>query len=209
MAYGAAGGLTMAALLSRSLPETAAADPLLPLIVKARSGDAEAFEGLMVATEEQVLRLAGRLLGDRELARDAAQEVFLRVFKYLRGFREHEDFRAWLYRITVNVCRDAGRRASRPGSRVSFEGRELEDGGALSEASLLSRERVDAVRSALEMLSPRERAAIVLRDLEELTSEEVADILGSRPGTVRAQIASARTKLRERLAPFFERGVRS
>jgi RNA polymerase sigma-70 factor (ECF subfamily) len=209
MAYGAAGGLTMAALLSRSLPETAAADPLLPLIVKARSGDAEAFEGLMVATEEQVLRLAGRLLGDRELARDAAQEVFLRVFKYLRGFREHEDFRAWLYRITVNVCRDAGRRASRPGPRVSFEGRELEDGGALSEASLLSRERVDAVRSALEMLSPRERAAIVLRDLEELTSEEVADILGSRPGTVRAQIASARTKLRERLAPFFERGVRS
>src|ERR1019366_3976389 len=108
MAYGAAGGLTMAALLSRSLPETAAADPLLPLIVKARSGDAEAFEGLMVATEEQVLRLAGRLLGDRELARDAAQEGFLRVFKYLRGFREHEDFRAWLYRITVNVCRDAG-----------------------------------------------------------------------------------------------------
>jgi RNA polymerase sigma-70 factor, ECF subfamily len=209
MAHGVAGGLTMAAFLYRPLPGAAAADPLLPLIVKARSGDAEAFEGLMVATEEQVLRLAGRLLGDRELARDAAQEVFLRVFKYLRGFRDHEDFRGWLYRITVNVCRDAGRRAGRPGSRVSLEGRELEDGGTLGEASLLSRERVDAVRSALGALSPRERAAVVLRDLEGLTSTEVSKVLGSRPGTVRAQIASARTKLRERLAPFFERGVRT
>jgi RNA polymerase sigma-70 factor (ECF subfamily) len=209
MAYGVADGMTVAAFLTQPVPETAAADPLLPLIVKARSGDGEAFEGLMVATEEQVLRLAGRLLGDRELARDAAQEVFLRVFKYLRGFRDREDFRAWLYRITVNVCRDAGRLSSRPGPRVSLEGREPEDGGTGSEASLLSRERVDAVRSALEALSPRERAAIVLRDLEELTSEQVADILGSRPGTVRAQIASARTKLRERLAPFFGRGVRS
>ena len=209
MAHGAAVGLTMAALLYRPLPEAAAADPLLPLIAKARSGDAVAFEGLMVATEEQVLRLAGRLLGDRELARDAAQEVFLRVFKYLRGFRPHEDFRAWLYRITVNVCRDAGRRVSRPGPRVSLEGREPVDGGPLGEASLLSRERVDAVRSALGALSPRERAAVVLRDLEGLTSTEVSAILGSRPGTVRAQVASARTKLRERLAPFFERGVRT
>ena len=209
MAHGAAGGLTMAAFLYRPLPGTAAADSLLPLIAKARSGDAEAFDGLMIATEEQVLRLAGRLLGDRELARDAAQEVFLRVFKYLRGFRDREDFRAWLYRITVNVCRDAGRRASRPGLRVSFEGREPEDGVPLGEASLLTRERVDAVRRALGALPPRERAAIVLRDLEGLTSEEASNILGSRPGTVRAQVASARAKLRERLAPFFERGVRT
>ena len=88
MAHGMAGGLTMAALLYPPLPEAAAPDALLPLIVKARSGDAEAFEGLMVATENQVLRLAGRLLGNRELARDAAQEVFLRVFKYLRSFRD-------------------------------------------------------------------------------------------------------------------------
>jgi RNA polymerase sigma-70 factor (ECF subfamily) len=209
MAHGAVGRLRMAALLSGPLPEAAAADSLQPLIVRARAGDAEAFEGLMVATEGQVLRLAGRLLGDREQARDAAQEVFLRVFKSLRGFREREDFRAWLYRITVNVCRDAGRRTSRPGPRVSLEGHEPEDGGAGTEASLLSRECVEAVRSALGLLSPRERVAIVLRDLEGLTSEEVSEILGSRPGTVRAQVASARTKLRNRLAPFFERGVRS
>ncbi|HSB64024.1 MAG TPA: sigma-70 family RNA polymerase sigma factor [Thermoanaerobaculia bacterium] len=209
MAYGTAGGLTMAALLCGPLPGTGDANSLLPLIVKARKGDAEAFEGLMVATEGQVLKLAGRLLGDRELARDAAQEVFLRVFKSLRGFREHEDFRAWLYRITVNVCRDAGRRSSRPGPRVSLDGREPEDRGTPGDASLLSRECVEAVRSALAALSPRERAAIVLRDLEELTSQEVSEILGSRPGTVRAQVASARVKLRERLAPFFERGVRT
>jgi RNA polymerase sigma-70 factor, ECF subfamily len=209
MVHGTAGGLTMAALLYGPLPEATDADSLLPLIVKARSGDAEAFESLMVATEGRVLRLAGRILGDRDLARDAAQEVFLRVFKYLRGFRDQEDFRAWLYRITVNVCRDAGRRTSRPGPRVSLEGHELEDGGTGTEASLLSRERVDAVRSALATLSPRERAALVLRDLEGLTSEEVSKVLGSRPGTVRAQVASARTKLRERLAPFFERGVRT
>jgi RNA polymerase sigma-70 factor (ECF subfamily) len=207
MAGNEAGTLTMAGPMSRPASAAPDTDPLLPLIAKARAGDADAFEGLMTATEERVLRLAGRLLGDRELARDAAQEVFLRVFRFLRGFRDHEDFRAWLYRITVNVCRDAGRRRSRHGPRVSLEGRDPADDGPGGEASLLSRERIDAVRSALEALSPDERAAVVLRDLEGLTSEETANILGSRPGTVRARIASARTKLRERLAAFSGPGV--
>jgi RNA polymerase sigma-70 factor (ECF subfamily) len=186
-----------------------AADPLLPLIVRARRGDAESFEGLMAETEDRVLRLAGRLLGDRESARDAAQEVFLRVFRYLGGFRDQEDFRAWLYRITVNVCRDAGRREGRRGFRVSLDDREVEDPGGDGEDSLLARERVAAVRRALGALTPDERAAVVLRDLEGLTSEETARVLGSRPGTVRARISSGRAKLRTRLAPFFERGVRT
>jgi RNA polymerase sigma-70 factor (ECF subfamily) len=209
MAWEAADELMMAGLMSSLDTRPAAADPLLPLVARARAGDADAFEALMAATEERVLRLAGRLLGDRELARDAAQEVFLRVYRFLGGFRDREDFRAWLYRITVNVCRDAGRRTGRPGPRVPLEGREPADDGPGSEEALLSRERIVAVRAALETLSADERAAIVLRDLEGLTSEEAAAVLGSRPGTVRARIASARTKLRQRLSSFAAPGARS
>jgi RNA polymerase sigma-70 factor (ECF subfamily) len=209
MDWDAAEGLRMVGPMSRLVPGPEASDPLLPLVVRARAGDADAFEALMCANEERVLRLAGRLLGDRELARDAAQEVFLRVYRFLGGFREHEDFRAWLYRITVNVCRDAGRRTSRPGPRVPLEGREPADDRPGGEAALLSRERIAAVRAALDTLSVDERAAIVLRDLEGLTSEEAAAVLGSRPGTVRSRIASARTKFRERLSAFSGPGVRS
>src|SRR6266850_1953598 len=76
------------------------------LVTRARAGDALAFERIMQATEQRVVSIAWRMLGNRDDARDATQEVYLRVFKYLRRFRAGEDFRGWLYRITINVCHD-------------------------------------------------------------------------------------------------------
>lgn len=176
-----------------------APDHLGSLVERARDGDLEAFESLLSATERRVLSLAYRLLGSRDQARDAAQEVYLRVYRSLKGFRRGEDFNGWLYRITVNVCRDLW---SRPGRAASLEAET--EAGRLAEPSqpsrtedeLLRAERWRLVRRALETLPSSERAALVLRDIEGLTSDEVARHLGNRPGTVRAQVASARQKVR-------------
>ena len=86
---------------------------LAALVERAREGDGRAFDRLMLETQERVMGLAWRLLGGREDARDAAQEVYLRVFRHLGRFRAGHDFHGWLYRITVNVCRDAARRRRR------------------------------------------------------------------------------------------------
>lgn len=171
-----------------------AAGALAALVERARLGDAHAFDRLMLETQEKVLSVAWRMLGSREDARDAAQEVYVRVYRHLSRFRAGEDFHGWLYRITVNVCRDASRRRR----RSPIEAAEAPEPSvrAMAEETLLLAERRSSVLEALDQLPVRERAALVLRDLEGLTSEEVARILGSRPGTVRAQIASAREKIR-------------
>jgi RNA polymerase sigma-70 factor, ECF subfamily len=168
--------------------------PLAALVERAREGDARAFDRLMVETQPRVMGVAWRLLGSREDARDASQEVYLRVFRHLGRFRPGHDFHAWLYRITVNVCRDAARRRS----RAPRAGVEVVDPGRPAEAEedLLGAERWNRLLLALASLPPRERAALVLRDLEGLTSEQVARLLGTRAATVRGRIASARMKIR-------------
>ncbi|HJW14738.1 MAG TPA: sigma-70 family RNA polymerase sigma factor [Thermoanaerobaculia bacterium] len=168
--------------------------PLAALVERAREGDGRAFDRLMLETQERVVGTAWRLLGSREDARDAAQEVYLRVFRHLGRFRPGHDFRAWLYRITVNVCRDAARRRRREPVAAAAA---REPGSAPeAEQDLLGAERWSRLLGALAALPPKERAALVLRDLEGLTSEQVARVLGSRPGTVRSQIASARMRIR-------------
>jgi RNA polymerase sigma-70 factor (ECF subfamily) len=168
--------------------------PLAALVERAREGDGRAFDRLMLETQERVLGVAWRLLGSREDARDAAQEVYLRVFRHLDRFRAEHDFRGWLYRITVNVCRDAARRRRRA---PVANGTDVDPGQpAAAEEELLGAERWHRLLEALASLSAKERAALVLRDLEGMTSEQVARALGSRPATVRGQIASARVKIR-------------
>src|SRR3977135_3140456 len=89
------------------------ADYLASLVARARTGDELAFERIMIATEQRVVSIAWRMLGNSDDARDATQEVYLRVFKYLGRFRVDEDFRAWLYRITINVCNDFARKKNK------------------------------------------------------------------------------------------------
>jgi RNA polymerase sigma-70 factor (ECF subfamily) len=177
------------------------------LVARARSGDAAAFERIMLETERKVVGVAWRMLGDREDARDAAQEVFLRVYKYLDRYDPGQDFHGWLYRITINVCRDAARkRGSRPGGAQfspHHDGAderppapEAASGEANAEENAIRAQQRALLLSALRTLPEKERAALVLRDLEGLTTEEVARVLRSRPVTVRSQISSARAKLK-------------
>ena len=197
--------LTSAEEHARTQRAGEAADPLAPLVARTRAGDAAAFDELMRATERKVVATAWRMLGDREDARDAAQEVYLRAFKYLARFREGEDFQAWLYRITVNVCRDAAARRRRGAGGREASGKEIERaaaelenlaGGPDAERDALRAQQRELLRRAIDALPERERAALVLRDLEGLSTEEVARILNTRPVTVRSQVSSARAKLK-------------
>jgi len=173
------------------------------VIELAKAGDSYAFEQLITSYQHRVVATAWRMLGNQEDARDAAQEVFLRVYRYLERFRSGEDFSAWLYRITINVCRDAHRRRGPQDRFASFETERelgnLPEGASADDveaAAILSQEQA-IIASALDTLSPKEREAIVLRDLEGLSTEEVARILGSSATTVRSQICSGRTKIKQ------------
>ncbi len=183
-----------------NLSAAAAADPHVRLIARARAGDRAAFDQLMIQHERRVVALAWRLLGSPEDARDAAQEAFLRVYKHLHHYDPAQDFNGWLYRIVVNVCRDLQRKRARHG--LSFEAelaagkvREPVSCDDAEAAALLMQERA-LIQRALACLSEQERRALVLRDLEELPTAEVARILGSSPTTVRSQISMARGKIR-------------
>ena len=173
------------------------------VIEQAKEGDSFAFEQLITSYQHRVVATAWRILGNQEDARDAAQEVFLRVYRHLKKFRSGEDFSAWLYRITINVCRDAHRRRGPQDRFASLESERelgnLPDAASADDveaAAILSQEQA-IIASALDTLSPKEREAIVLRDLEGLSTEEVARILGSSATTVRSQISSARSKIKQ------------
>jgi RNA polymerase sigma-70 factor (ECF subfamily) len=189
------------------------------LVARARAGDATAFERIMLDTERKVVATAWRMLGNREDARDAAQEVYLRVYKYLDRFKPEQDFNGWLYRITINVCRDAARkrRGATSGGEF-FTARTNEPERALPESvspdanaeeNAIRAQQRSMLMSALDTLPEKERAALVLRDLEGLTTEEVARVLRSRPVTVRSQISSARTKLKIHCARLLNKGGRT
>jgi RNA polymerase sigma-70 factor (ECF subfamily) len=169
----------------------------------ARTGDLAAFESLMRQHERLVLVTALRLLGALEDAQDASQEVFLKLYRNLDRVGASGNLAGWLYRVTVNVCHDAQRkrRASAP----------VEDAAGLAaltadpQRAAVETERRRALEMSLRMLSEKERTVVVLRDLEGLTTQEVARVLGTTEATVRSQISKARVKARDFLERYFRR----
>lgn len=175
--------------------------PLDLWISRALKGDLAAFDQIMIAHQQRVIGVAWRILGNAEDAHDAAQETFLRVYKYLHKFDPAQDFAGWIYRIVVNVCHDLARKRGR-GNPVSLDaeieaGRFAEPSPHNTERSAMHAQEGRIIARALASLPEKERAAIVLRDLEGLPTEEVARILGSTPTTVRSQISMARTKIKQ------------
>jgi RNA polymerase sigma-70 factor (ECF subfamily) len=166
----------------------------LTVFERALAGDLDAFEMLMRSHERQVLGTALRLLGRLEDAQDAAQEVFIRLFRHLKKLRSAEAVGPWLYRVTVNVCNDASQKR-RPASDVT----ELDLASTAPDPETLAgqAQRQRVVARGLQTLAQKERAALVLREVEGLSTREVAEVLGSSEVTVRTQICTARMKLRK------------
>lgn len=177
-------------------------------IAKAKAGDPGAFEDLIRRHERLVLMTALRLTNNREDAQDAAQQVFLRLYRFLGQFRGEGEFAPWLYRMTVNVCRDVNRR-KRPTVRLeaALEG-ELRSLDPLADDALRLKEHLTEQRrimaEGLKTLPEKQRAALVLRDIEGLSAREASAIMGCTEATVRSQASTARGKMKK----FAERYLR-
>ena len=166
------------------------------LVDAARTGDVAAFGHFVEFYERRVLRTALAILGNDADAQDAAQDVFLRVYRRASWLDPNRDPSPWLYKITVNVCRDIIRVRQRHASRsLPSAGMRSDLPGPFERLERL--ERLALIRRGLARLPYKERAAIVLRDMEGLTTRETAKALGTTAATVRSQISSGRSKLRK------------
>ena len=163
------------------------------LLRQAKSGDVAAFEALLRIFEVRVAQTALRLLGNRQDAQDAAQEVFLRLHRRIRQIDGAGNLSGWLYRVTVNASYDILRKRK---SSVPIDEARHATATPTYDESDRERQR-QLVAEAMLALPEKERAAVTLRDIEGLSTREVAGILGSSEATVRSQISSARLKIRK------------
>jgi len=199
------------------MPEPLRPDVDALLVQRVKQGDVRAFEMLVVKYQRRIERLIGRMVRDVDLVQDIAQETFIRAYRALPQFRGESAFYTWLYRIAVNTAKkqlvDLKRdllvtesaRAGRDedGDETSRVENELTD-GETPESLFASRQIAGAVNSAIEDLSEDLRQAIVLREIEGLSYEEIAEAMACPIGTVRSRIFRAREAIAERLRPMLE-----
>jgi RNA polymerase sigma-70 factor, ECF subfamily len=192
---------------------TADADDLL--VDRAKHGDQRAFEMLVVKYQRRIERLVSRMVRDDALVQDIAQETFIRAYRALPQFRGESAFYTWLYRIAVNTAKKALvdlRRdplvlestlagAGDDGEEPSRVEQTLSD-AETPDAVLASKEVAAAVNAAIDALSEDLRQAIVLREIEGLSYEEIADVMNCPIGTVRSRIFRAREAIATRLRPL-------
>jgi RNA polymerase sigma-70 factor (ECF subfamily) len=170
------------------------------LVDQVRYGDLEAFDELYRRFSDMVFNLALRMAGERDVAEDLTQEIFLRVYRHLAGFQGRSSVRTWVYRVAVNACRSGLARQGRRAAFVQTVDAELlarvPTGEAGPESVAAHAERRRRLETALATLPLTFRSAVVLRDIEGLSYDEIAEILGVRLGTVRSRIARGRSRLR-------------
>lgn len=175
------------------------------LIRRAQKGDAGAFEALMEPYERRIYALCLRMLGNREDAQDCAQDAMLRIWRAMPTYREQSAFLTWACRIATNACLDLLRkRKIRPS--VSLDGlvesgyTPADDEGQDPQVRAEKSERKAELSQAIQGLPEDMRSALVLRDVQGFSYEEVSDILDTPLGTVKSRINRARAKLREKLS---------
>jgi RNA polymerase sigma-70 factor (ECF subfamily) len=188
----------------------------MALVHACKNGDATAFEELVRRYDSRLLRIAQHITHNREDAQDAVQEAFLKAFRKLSQFQENSQFSTWLTRITVNESLMKLRK-QRSIKEVSFDAdsQSEEDAAPFDfadwtpnpEALYRGSELRSILRSELQELRPSLRVVFVLRDIEELSTEQTAAVLELTPIAVKARLWRARIQLRERLSKYFGVGA--
>lgn len=175
------------------------------LVLRAKAGDDEAFAQLMQANEKRVYNLTLRMTGSPEDAMDLAQEAFLNAWRGLKFFKGDSAFSTWVYRLASNACIDHLRRKKRrqdidlpmPTAGEDDSQPDIPDDRFRPEQALERQELRQTLTQALDQLSNEHRQVLVMRELNGLSYQEIADVLDLEPGTVKSRIARARISLRK------------
>lgn len=178
------------------------------LIERAYGGDPSAFNRLMAQHENRMYAVALRMCANREDAQDCLQEAMLRVYRAIGSFKGQSTFSTWVYRITMNTCLDELRRKKNR-QNTSLDnlvdmGWSPTDGGAGPEKQALMHEMREKMHGAIRELPDDMRAAVVLRDIQGFSYDEIAQMLEINVGTIKSRISRGREKLREKLKEYSE-----
>ena len=169
-------------------------------IQAARNGDQAAFGELVRQYQKRVFALAARMCPTPELAEEAAQEAFLAAWQGLPFFRGDSAFATWLYRLTSNACVDLLRKENRhqgPSLDDEAVGAEVPDPAPTPEKAVEQKELRGQIEAGLRSLSPEHREVLILREIQQLSYDEIADVLSLDLGTVKSRINRGRRQLRE------------
>lgn len=175
------------------------------LVTLSQGGDLDSFNQLVLRWERPIYALAYRVIGREEEARDVAQETFLRAFRAIKGFKGQAKFSSWLYRITLNLCRDWMRRERRTPVAQAPEGIDIIElaGEATPSESieeLVGRRQLGrAVSRAMALLPEEQRTAIILKEYHGLTFQEIADLLNCPLSTVKTRLYQGLSVVRKQL----------
>ncbi len=178
--------------------------PEQELIQRAKAGDETAFTALVQAYSQRIFNIGLRMLGNREDAADMTQEALIKIYRYLNSFRGDAAFSTWVYRISINCCRDYLRAAYR-NRELPFTGFgeddddapafEIEDSSAIPENVYLSGEGHAYLLAQIAQLNPKYRIVVVLRELCGLSYQEIAEAVEISIGTVKSRLSRARIAL--------------
>jgi RNA polymerase sigma-70 factor (ECF subfamily) len=187
----------------------------IALITRFKNGDKQAFEEIILRYQNKIVNLCMHMLANKYDAEDAAQEVFLKAYQALPRFRPDAALYTWLYRIAVNTCIDYKKipileslfGSSKEGEEVLLHDRASD--GPSPEALYASKQIDRAFQAGLGKLSPKLRAIIILKEMEELSYEEIAETLEISMGTVKSRIARAREELKIFFKDFREQNSKN
>jgi RNA polymerase sigma-70 factor (ECF subfamily) len=181
------------------------------LVARVQRGDKKAFDLLVLKYQRKIMRLLSRMIRDPAEIEDVAQEAFIKAYRALPQFRGESAFYTWLYRIAINTARNwlasSGRRPSAPHAVENEDGETFNETDNLSDIStpesmVASREIAETVNAAIQGLPEELRTAIVLREIEGMSYEDIAQSMGCPIGTVRSRIFRAREAVAARLRPL-------
>lgn len=180
------------------------------LVERARGGDTKAFDELYKSYRTRAYNLAFRVTKNNEAALDVVQEAFIKVFKNLEGFEGTSSFYTWLYRIVMNLAIDKVRADARGQRHVEYDerlGQEDPEGARIGQGEsplrkVLRSELSARIREVLDELPEYHREAIVLREVDGLSYDEIAEAMDCPKGTVMSRLFHARHKMQERLSPY-------